>query len=174
MKILLHVCCAPCAIHPFRELIKNSANEVTGFFYNPNIHPAEEEKRRRQALTEYAKKDNFGVIFGEYNAEEFFRKVGDKQESPLRCGICWRLRLEKTAETAKSAKFDAFTTTLLVSPYQNQDMIKEIGADCGRKFGVQFIAVDFRGGFRDAQAEARNSGIYRQKYCGCVYSQKER
>lgn len=174
MRILLHICCAPCAIYPFKELIKKSGNDVTGFFYNPNIHPAEEETRRRQALADYAEKENFAVIFGDNDAEEFFKRIGDKQEAPLRCEICWRMRLEKTAETAKREHFDVFTTTLLVSPYQNQDAIKEIGAECGSRFGVKFLAVDFRGGFRDAQEEAKDEGMYRQKYCGCVFSEKAR
>lgn len=172
MKILLHICCAPCAIYPFRSLLENADNRITGFFYNPNIHPAEEEQRRRLSLADYAEKEDFKIIFGEYNAEEFFKKIGTNQEAPSRCRICWRIRLEKTAETAKRERFDAFTTTLLVSPYQDQDAIKEIGAECGSTFGVQFLAVDFRNGFRGAQEEAKERGIYRQKYCGCVYSQK--
>lgn len=172
MKVLLHICCAPCFIYPFKKLIKESGNEVTGFFYNPNIHPAEEEERRRGALIDYAEKENFKVLYGKYDAEDFFKKVGKNQEAPGRCAICWRMRLEKTAETAKAEKRDAFTTTLLVSPYQDQGVIKEIGAECGKQFGVEFLAVDFRSGFRAAQAEARNSGMYRQKYCGCKYSQR--
>ena len=174
MKILLHVCCAPCAIHPFKELIENNENQVTGFFYNPNIHLAEEEDRRRQALTEYAKKENFEVIFGAYDAKDFFERVGSNQEAPSRCKICWRMRLEKTAEVARSGNFDAFTTTLLVSPYQNQDTIVQIGHEVGSKSGIKFLAIDFREGFKGAQQQARQSGIYRQKYCGCTYSREER
>ena len=174
MKILLHICCAPCAIHPFRELIKSGENEVTGFFYNPNIHPASEEEKRRQALTDYAKKENFEVIFGKYDVREFFKRIGAEQEAPSRCKICWRMRIEKAAEIAKTERFDAFTTTLLVSPYQDRESITEIGAECGRSFGVQFLAADFRDGFRSAQEKAREHGIYRQKYCGCVFSEKER
>ena len=170
MRVLLHICCAPCAIYPFKELIKNSGNEVTGFFYNPNIHPAAEEERRRLALAGYAEKENFKVIFGEYTAEDFFERIGSEQEAPARCRKCWRMRLEKTAETANKDRFNAFTTTLLVSPYQDQEVIKEIGAECGKRFGVQFLAVDFRSGFRRAQEEAKEHGIYRQKYCGCVFS----
>lgn len=173
MRILLHICCAPCFIYPFKELIRESGDEVTGFFYNPNIHPAGEEERRRKALIDYAEKENFEVIFGEYNAEDFFKKIGKNREAPLRCAICWRMRLEKTAKTAKCEKYDAFTTTLLVSPYQDRDTIIQIGNEIGAKNGIKFMAIDFRKGFRGAQQQAREMGIYRQKYCGCVYSQKK-
>jgi epoxyqueuosine reductase len=172
MKILLHICCAPCAIYPFKELIKDSSNEVKGFFYNPNIHPVAEEEKRRQALADFAGKEDFEVIFEQYNAEEFFKRIGSEHEAPLRCRICWRMRLEKTAETAKRERFDAFTTTLLVSPYQDQDAITQIGHEVGSERDIKFMAVDFREGFREAQQQAREIGIYRQKYCGCVYSQK--
>lgn len=172
MKILLHICCAPCAIHPLKELIKSSGNEVKGFFYNPNIHPAAEEEKRRQALADFAGKENFEVIFERYDAGEFFKRVRAEQEAPLRCRICWRMRLEKTAETAKRERFDAFTTTLLVSPYQDQNAITQIGNEIGSESGIKFMAIDFREGFRRAQQQAREIGMYRQKYCGCVYSQK--
>lgn len=173
MRILLHICCAPCSIYPFRELLKENGNEVTGFFYNPNIHPAGEEEKRRQALIDYAKKENFEVLVGEYNAEDFFTRIGKNQEAPSRCKICWRLRLEKTAETAKRKGFEAFTTTLLVSPYQDQDAIVQIGNEISGESGIKFIAIDFREGFRDAQRDAKERGIYRQKYCGCAYSRKK-
>ena len=174
MKILLHICCAPCAIHPFKELFRKSENSVTGFFYNPNIHPADEEEKRRSAVIDYAKMEDFKVIFGEYNEKEFFDKVGTEQAVPSRCRICWRMRLEKTAEIAKKEQFNAFTTTLLVSPYQDQYAIKEIGAECGARFGVRFLGLDFREGFRAAQVEAKKLGLYRQNYCGCLYSRNRR
>jgi len=171
MKVLLHICCAPCVIHPLRELTKKNKNSITGFFYNPNIHPYAEMEKRRQAVADYAIKENFEVIFGEYDIENFFKNVGANIEAPSRCLICWQTRLYKTAECAKEKGFDAFTTTLLVSPYQDQAKIVEIGNECGHKLGVEFLSKDFRSGFRLAQQHAKESGIYRQKYCGCVYSQ---
>jgi len=172
MKILLHICCAPCSIHPFNELLKDKISRITGFFYNPNIHPAEEYEKRRRAFIEYSEKNGFDVIFGEYEPEAFFKEIGTLTEVPERCAICWRMRLSKTAECAKNNGCDSFTTTLLVSPYQNRQEIIRIGAECGKRFGVEFIGSDFRDGFRQAQEEAKSQGIYRQKYCGCKYSQR--
>ncbi len=174
MNVLLHICCAPCSIHPFNELLKDKINRITGFFYNPNIHPAGEYEKRRRALLEYSEKSRFDIIFGEYEPEAFFKEIGTRTEAPERCTICWRMRLAKTAECAKNNGCDAFTTTLLVSPYQNREEIVKIGAECAREFGVSFISSDFRGGFREAKEEAKAQGIYRQKYCGCAFSEKER
>ena len=173
MKILLHICCAPCSIHPFSELLKDKTSRITGFFYNPNIHPAEEYEKRRKALLEYSEKNRLDAIFGKYDPETFFKEIGTRTEAPERCNICWRMRLAKTAECAKNNNFDSFTTTLLVSPYQNREEIAKIGAECQKVFGVEFVGEDFRAGFRDAQQKAREQGIYRQKYCGCAYSQKK-
>ena len=174
MKLLLHICCAPCAIHPFQELAKDSQYSITGFFYNPNIHPFTEMERRRKVVADYAAKEDFEVVFGEYDMENFFKNVGANIEAPLRCHICWRMRLEKTVQYAKRERFGAFTTTLLVSPYQDQKTIISIGSELGKEFGIKFIDEDFRDGFRMAQEKAREQGIYRQKYCGCVFSEKER
>ncbi|MBU4376797.1 MAG: epoxyqueuosine reductase QueH [Candidatus Omnitrophica bacterium] len=174
MRVLLHVCCAPCSIHPSQELLKDKSGHVTGFFYNPNIHPAGEYEKRRAALIEYSKNAHFDVVFDKYEPEVFFSKIGIRTQAPERCKLCWQMRLEKTAESAKAGGFDAFTSTLLVSPYQDQEEIIRIGSECGGKFGVEFISADFRGGFREAQEEAKARALYRQKYCGCVFSEKER
>ncbi len=172
MKILLHICCAPCAIYPLKALTGKSGNNVTGFFYNPNIHPAAEEERRRNAAAVYAAEKGLDIFFGEYKPEDFFAKIGVEQAAPLRCSICWRMRLEKAAGYA-AGRYEAFTTTLLASPYQNRQEILKICAECGEKFGIEFVGSDFRGGFREAQKEAKERGIYKQKYCGCVYSEKQ-
>lgn len=174
MKILLHICCAPCIIHPLRELTEKNKNSITGFFYNPNIHPYTEMKKRRQAVTDYAIKERIEVIFGEYDMENFFKNVGANIESPSRCHICWRMRLYKTARHAKEEGFDAFTTTLLVSPYQDRQTLMEIGSQLSREFDVKFLDKDFRDGFRLAQQFAREQNMYRQKYCGCIFSEKEK
>jgi len=174
MKVLLHVCCAPCAIHPFLELSKDGKNSVTGFFYNPNIHPFSEMDSRRRATADYTKEAKFPVIFGDYEAEYFLKKIGTNTEAPSRCRVCWRMRLEKTARRAKEEGFDAFTTTLLVSPYQDREAIVELGSGLADEFGLKFLSDDWRGGFRQAQQAARESNIYRQKYCGCMFSEKER
>ncbi len=173
MRVLLHICCAPCAIYPLKKLSDNGRNKVTGFFYNPNIHPAEEFERRRDALTIYSKNVNFNVIFGESAFEIFFKEIGTRQEVPERCAICWSMRLKKTAEYARDNQYDAFTTTLLVSPYQDHEEIMRIGLEYGKTFGIDFIAADFRSGFKQAQDEAKEQGIYRQKYCGCIFSREK-
>lgn len=101
MNILLHICCAPCSIHPLHQLLKDKSGQITGFFYNSNIHPAGEYEKRRNALLQYSKDAHFNVIFGAYEPEVFFEKIGTCKEAPERCSLCWRMRLEKTAETAK-------------------------------------------------------------------------
>lgn len=174
MKILLHICCAPCVIHPLRELAEKRNNSITGFFYNPNIHPRAEMEKRRQAVADYANEDKFEVLYGEYDMENFFKNIGATVDAPRRCQICWKMRLAKTAERAKKEGFDAFTTTLLVSPYQDREKIIKIGSALGEELGVRFLGEDFRSGFKEAQLLARERGIYRQKYCGCIFSEKER
>ena len=174
MKVLLHICCAPCTIHPFQELSRGGENSVTGFFYNPNIHPFTEMDRRQKALADYALKEKIDVIFGKYDIENFFKSIGSDIEAPLRCEICWKMRLRGCARHAKRSGFNAFTTTLLVSPYQDRGRILEIGRGLAEEFGIKFIEDDWRPGFRDAQEFARENDIYRQKYCGCLFSEKER
>lgn len=174
MKVLLHICCAPCAITPFGELTKENGHPPTGFFYNPNIHPYSEMEKRRLAIVNYAAKEGFEVIYGDYDIENFFRDIALNMKAPSRCHLCWRMRLRKTASVAKEKGYDAFTTTLLVSPYQDRQTITRIGAELGEEFGVKFIEHDWRGGFIAAQQLARERDMYRQKYCGCVFSEKER
>jgi hypothetical protein len=172
MKLLLHICCAPCLIYPL-ERLKAQGFEVTGFFYNPNIHPFGEYKNRRQAVEDYAKDSGIEVIYPDYQPQEFFRAVNLKETAPLRCLICWRLRLKKTAQAAKEKGFNYFSTTLLVSPYQDQEPLKEIGSEIAIEEGIVFYYEDFRPGFRMAHDKAHAAGIYCQKYCGCIYGEIE-
>lgn len=175
MKLLLHVCCAPCALQPFLELVNNK-NDVTGFFYNPNIYPIEEYQRRLGAIKKFSIRENFPVIFGEHESELFFTKISYPEKLPAkeRCPICWQLRLEKAAGQAKENKFDCFTTTLLTSPYQDHEQIKKIGLGLSDRYKIDFYYQDFRPLFRKSQDQARQRELYRQKYCGCVFSQTER
>ena len=159
-------------MHPYEEL--KDSDSIVGFFYNPNIHPYLEYKQRKAALEDYSKKTGFDVVFHKYDIENFFREISGNEEFGSRCKICWRMRLEETANFAKKNGFDTFTTTLLVSPYQDQDQIKQMGKDISRRVGVDFLYRDFRGGFRAAHDEAGRIGLYRQKYCGCVFSERER
>jgi len=171
MKLLLHTCCAPCLIYPLEKL-KQEGILVTGFFYNPNIHPLAEYARRKEALS--VLDPGAEIIYPEYSPREFFREINLKEEAPGRCAICWGFRLKKTAQAARERGFEYFTTTLLASPYQDQELLKKIGNEISREEGVKFYYADFRPGFRKAHNEARSKGIYCQKYCGCIYSEMER
>ncbi len=174
MRLLLHVCCAPCFIYPFQELTTRDNFTLTGFFYNPNIHPYTEYILRRRSVEEFSKKNNLVVNYPKYDMENFFRRIASNEDSQKRCPLCWRMRLEETARFGKENNFDFFSTTLLISPYQNHTLIREIGKDIAKKKGIRFYYCDFRGGFSHSQAEARQHNLYRQKYCGCIYSERER
>ncbi|MCX7821912.1 MAG: epoxyqueuosine reductase QueH [Syntrophobacterales bacterium] len=176
MRILLHTCCGPCTIFPLKSL-REKGFEVFGFYYNPNIHPYQEWERRLEALRQVANLvDDRGpmplIVGEEYPLEEFLRNVVFREEN--RCIYCYTLRLEATARLAKKSRFDAFTTTLLYSKRQKHDLIRGIAENAGRRFSIGFYYEDFRMGWRLGQEEAVKMGIYRQKYCGCIYSEKER
>jgi predicted adenine nucleotide alpha hydrolase (AANH) superfamily ATPase len=172
MKLLLHSCCGPCSIYPI-EYLKEEKIDIHGYFYNPNIHPYTEYVKRRDTLLEYYRELNMPYICNdEYRLEEFLRRVVNRETQ--RCSECYAMRLEETAKAAKKGGFDCYSTTLLVSPYQQHELIKDTGLLMGEKYGVQFYYADFRPGYRQATALSREKGMYRQKYCGCVYSEKER
>ncbi len=162
MDILLHICCAPCLIYPFKRL-KDKGFKISGFNYNPNIYPEAEYNRRKEALVSLSRDLELSVNYSEYLQSDFV-------QAPGRCIICWSLRLKKTAEYAKENRFSTFSTTLLVSPYQDHELIKQLGSKIAKETGIDFYYEDFRVGFKEAQREAKIKGIYRQKYCGCKYS----
>lgn len=172
MKLLMHICCGPCTIYPLKEL-RTQGHEVAGVFYNSNIHPYQEYKRRLQTLNDYAAK-TFLNIFSpeEYHLEEFLRQVVFKENE--RCEYCLRHRLQYTAQMALTEKYDGFTTTLLYSKYQRHELIREIGEQLGRRLGVPFYYQDFRAGWAEGIKISKELGMYRQQYCGCIYSEKER
>ena len=172
MKLLLHTCCAPCSIKCI-EALKAENIEPTLFWYNPNIHPYTEYRSRRDALKEYAQFVGASLfIDDEYGLRSFVLAVSPDLGS--RCEYCYRSRLMAAAEFAKDNGYDAFSTTLLISPYQNHDLIKQIAQKAADDKKVAFIYRDFREHFRSGQKEARSLGIYMQKYCGCVFSEEER
>ena len=173
MKLLMHTCCAPCSVHCIDSL-RNEGIEPVLYWYNPNIHPYTEYKARRDTLKEYAKTIEVQAVFEEeYGLKEFCKNViGDLKN---RCSnYCYRVRLEQTVKYAKENGFDSFTTTLFVSPYQQHEKIKEICEELARKYDINFVYRDFRPGFREGQAKARELGLYMQKYCGCVFSEEDR
>ena len=172
MKILMHICCGPCTIYPLKEL-RIQGHEVTGVFYNPNIHPYQEYQKRRQTLGDYADKAFLNVIWTEgYPLEEFLRGIAFKENE--RCAYCLVDRLKYTAQLAIREKYDGYTTTLLYSKYQKHDLIREIGENLSRQLGIFFYYQDFRTGWAEGVKISKELGMYRQPYCGCIYSEKER
>lgn len=171
MKILLHTCCSCCLIYPLEKLTE-SKNEVALHFYNPNIHPTSEYLSRYDSVKKYSSDESIELIAGEYEPEKYFKYVVDDLDN--RCLFCYKLRLENTAKVAVERNFDAISTTLLISIYQKHEQIAEIGNDIAEKYGIKFIYEDFRPYFNDAQSKSKELGMYRQKYCGCIFSEKER
>ncbi|MGA2152479.1 MAG: epoxyqueuosine reductase QueH [Geobacteraceae bacterium] len=172
MKILLHICCAPCAIFPVQEL-RTGGMEVTGFFYNHNIHPYQEYLKRLETVRKYAELVELEVIFhDEYNLEDFLFNAAPNPAE--RCLYCYASRLEAAAAEAVRLGFDAFTTSLLYSRYQKHDVIRELGERIGNMYGIPFHYADFRQGWQEGIVISKKLEIYRQQYCGCIYSEKER
>lgn len=171
MKLLLHTCCAPCSVYCI-DTLRDERIEPTVFWYNPNIHPYMEYKARRDCLKEYTKNINVEAIFKEeYGLDEFCKNV--ILDLSNRCAnYCYRVRLEETAKYAVANGFDTISTTLLISPYQNHELLKSMGEEIATKYGLKFLYRDFRVGFREGQAKAREYGLYMQKYCGCIFSEE--
>lgn len=172
-RVLLHICCAPCATFTVQHLAEQGA-QVTGFWYNPNIHPYAEHELRRETLARYAAETGLDVVWEPgYDMPAFFRLVAGHEQQGERCALCYRQRLERTAQTAARLGMDAFTTTLLISPYQDLDAIGRIGRELASAYGVSFYWENLRRGFAEHNRLAREHGLYRQRYCGCLYSEWE-
>jgi predicted adenine nucleotide alpha hydrolase (AANH) superfamily ATPase len=172
MKILLHTCCGPCTIYPLQTL-RDEGLEVMGFFYRNNIQPYRECLRRQETLTEFAAQEKLKLIVPTaYDMEGFLRNVAFREAE--RCRFCYHERLSQTARLALEGRFEAFTTTLLYSKYQKHELIRETGEAVARETGVPFYYQDFRAGWEVGVAVSRARGMYRQPYCGCIYSEKER
>lgn len=172
MKILMHICCAPCSVMCITDL-RTAGHDITGFWYNPNIHPFTEYELRKNALKEYATSISLPMIWrDEYGLRKFVALVSDHLDE--RCPSCYRERLRETAKVAKTEGFDAFTTTLLISPYQKHEVLREVADAIAFEIGIPFHYVDFRPAFREGQKIARTLPLYMQKYCGCIFSEEER
>lgn len=176
MKILLHICCAPCAVEVIRDLKDTGFRRITGLFYNPNIHPLDEFKRREDCLKEYIAVEHpeMNIHYIDYNPRDYFKAIAGEVEAPKRCYFCWKLRLEKTAQFAGENNISAFTSTLLISPYQSQEKLKEFGDSAAQKYGVEFIYRNFRKFYSQGNKKSKELGLYRQNYCGCLFSELER
>lgn len=173
MKILVHICCGPCAITSVQALLA-AGMEVTGFYYNPNIHPLQEYLRRREGVVQMAERLGIPIIYkdDEYDPRVYFRAVTYRE--PNRCLLCYGMRLERTLSIARRGKFDAFTSTLLYSKFQKHEEIRALGRDLATDSGVAFHYQDFRLGWGEGIALSKEWGMYRQQYCGCLYSEAER
>ncbi len=171
-SVLIHVCCAHCAAYTagyWREL----GYEVSAFWYNPNIHPYTEHRHRLEAMKSLAREIDLPLMVAEgYDMMEYFRRVvGHEAE---RCRYCFQLRLSQTAETARRNGFGAFTTTLLISPYQKHELIREVGDAVAQEKGIEFLYADLRKRYSDSRHMTKGLNLYRQQYCGCLYSEWER
>ena len=172
MKLLLHVCCGPCAIYPV-TVLREKGYEVMGYFHKNNIHPYTECLKRQEALETYAGQIDLKVIYQDgYDLEGFLQKMVFREKQ--RCGICYHERLRSAAKIAVRGKFDLFSSTLLYSKFQNHEMIRSIGESVGKSVGVRFYYEDFRVGWKTGIDRSKEMGMYRQQYCGCIYSEKER
>lgn len=176
MDVLLHACCGPCLIgsYPLLEAAIGSG-KTTAFWENPNIHPFVEYNQRLASFKLAAEQFNLDIIYGDtsYGLERFLRELaGDF--GPGRCATCYRLRLQAAAKATAKAGIAAFTTTLLISPYQHHELIIKIGHEAAKEHGVTFHYTDFRPGFRSSHEKVRELDLYRQKYCGCIFSEHDR
>ena len=172
MKLLLHLCCAPCAIYPVR-ILREADIHIMGFFYRHNIHPFTECLKREETVKAWSDLVSLDVIYQEgYDLEGFIRNAAFREKN--RCIACYHDRLAATAKIAKKGRFDAFSTTLLYSKFQKHDTILSLGREIAETTGIEFYYADFRHGWKEGITESKRMGLYRQQYCGCIYSEKER
>ncbi len=169
--MLLHTCCAPCLTYS-AKVFKEEYEEVVALWFNPNIHPFKEYERRYKSLEKYENKRHIDIIYlDDYRLESFLEGAS---ESDPRCEFCYELRLGKTAEVAAERGFEHFSTTLTISPYQNHELIKKVGKRMAKEKDVKFIYKDMRDGFSEHHELANEMDLYKQGYCGCIFSEKER
>jgi len=180
-KLLLHACCAPCSSYVLEYL--SNFFEITIYYYNPNIYPEEEYQRRKNELkkflTVYKTKNKVNLIEEHYDPKEYYNavrgleKLGEKSE---RCYNCYKFRMAKAVNYAKQNNYDYFTTTLSISPYKNSNWINEIGKNLEEKYDIKYLYSDFKkkNGYKRSLELSKEYNLYRQDYCGCVYSKEER
>jgi len=184
LKILMHMCCAPCSCYPVKKLREENFEPV-GYFFNPNIHPYQEWRQRLRTAREFAEK--VGIEFfaeNHYGLRDFLAKVYnlvDMEDTVAnadgfhkRCGVCYAWRLTEAARFAAEKDFKIFTSTLFYSKHQNHELMKKIAASVSKNFGVEFYYEDFRAGWQEGIDLSLELGLYRQNYCGCIFSEEER
>jgi len=171
-NLLLHICCAPCATGVIHKLKSDGGFDITGYYYNPNIHPSAENEARKNSVKALAADENIRVLYDDSVMVDYWKKnlAGEKLR---RCEFCYALRVNHIAKTARESGFDSFTTTLLISPWQDHEKIRKIAETAADRYGVEFIYRDFRPLYREGKNEAYKRGYYLQKYCGCIFSYQE-
>ena len=175
MNLLLHMCCGPCSCYPVKVL-RGQGIEPTGYFFNPNIHPYKEWDMRLKAAEEFAARSEMKIITDKhYMLRDFLRRaLSAEQVENGRCRMCYTWRLEETARYAAENGFDAFTSTLFYSIYQQHELMKETAEHFAKVYGVKFHYEDFRPGWQEGIDMSMEMGLYRQPYCGCIFSEEER
>ena len=172
MKLLMHACCGPCSVNCI-ESLKSEKIVPDIFWFNPNIHPFTEYLQRRNNLEIYAQGLGLNVILkDEYKLNQFLADIFPYDFS--RCKRCYKLRIFETARTARELNYDAFTTTLLISIYQDHELIIKTAQEAAKEYKIEFLYRDFRPHFREGQNIAKEQGLYMQKYCGCIFSEEDR
>lgn len=179
-RLLLHSCCAPCSSHVIEYLSRFF--DITVFFYNPNIHPAEEYRKRvieqREFIGRFPAAKGVTFAEGNYDPERFFelsKGLEDEPEKGRRCKVCFAMRLEAAARYGGENGFDYFTTTLSISPHKNSALLNNLGERIGRENGIEYLCSDFKkkNGYKRSSELSAEYGLYRQDYCGCVFSRLE-
>jgi len=172
MKVLLHMCCSNCSLYPLKNLLERNIG-VQGFWFNPNIYPYPEYSLRLDSVRRLQKFWDISIEYVDrYGGDRFVRAIINPDEN--RCEQCYAVRLEETAKTARKMNMDGFTTSLLVSPYQKFEKILAVGREMAKRHSIAFFEEDFRTGYRGTIPLSKELGLYRQKYCGCIFSEKER
>ncbi len=173
MRVLSHVCCAPCFTAVY-EALDASGHRIEALFFNPNIQPVGEYRRRLAYINAFCRSESVNLTVGDYDILKYFKSIDGHMDKEERCRRCYRLRLTSTALIAAQNDFDAFTTTLLLSPWQFHDDLKTLAQEIGDSVGVRFLYQDFRPAYRRSVEISKAQGMYRQKYCGCLFSDHER
>jgi len=171
-KILLHICCAPCAIGAV-EALQGEGLEVAGYFHNPNIHPLIEFRRRLKSVKVLRDRNKLDILCDEnYGLREYLREISGREGE--RCRVCYEMRLDNACAKAKELGIELVTTTLLGSPHQDIGLIARIGHEKAEKHGVKFLERDFRSLHEEGHNKAKKMSLYLQQYCGCIFSEEER
>ncbi len=172
VKIFFHICCAPCAVFPYYRM-KEEGMEPLGFFYNPNIHPYREYQKRLETVRDFSLRTGLELAVRDSDdLDAFLLRVAGK--GPQRCEHCYRMRLDAAAAEAGRRGLAVYTTSLLYSKYQKHDLVRGVAAETAAEHGIEFYYEDFRLGWREGIVESKAMGLYRQQYCGCIYSEAER